>query len=349
MIVEASLYPQEERRVATLRSLNLLDTPLDVRFERVTRLVRSMMDVPIAIFNLIDENRQHYKSVQGLNAVDAPKPLAFCTHALLEEQMLHVPDAKKDSRFEANPFVTGELLDIGFYAGCPVRAPDGMPIGTLCAIDTKPRKMSAEKLQSLRDLADIIEMDLRVSDLSNAQKALIDELDTAKRMAMIDPLTRLWNRNGLDALLSKAMNEAIREDKKVTVVLADIDHFKKVNDMYGHPAGDAVLIATAKRLLENLRVEDVIGRYGGEEFMIVLLENNYSDVHLVLERLRSSVEKYTIPYDGELYSVTMSFGAVTRIPDSVNDTQKMIKQADDLLYVAKKDGRNCIRHEEIED
>ncbi len=93
MITEAPAHPQESQRLASLRALDLLDTPLDVRFERITRMVRSFMGVPIAIFNLIDEDRQHYKSVQGLDAIDAPKPPAFCTHALLENPMLLVPDA----------------------------------------------------------------------------------------------------------------------------------------------------------------------------------------------------------------------------------------------------------------
>lgn len=346
-MIEAPPHPEEEKRVASLRALDLLDTPIDIRFERITRLARHVLSVPIAIFNLIDADRQHYKSVQGLDAVDAPKPPAFCTHTILEPQMMLVPDASKDERFADNPFVTGELLDIGFYAGCAIHAPDGMPIGTLCAIDKQPRKMSAEQLQSLRDLADIIEADLKFSSLSSVQKSLLAELDTAKRLAMVDPLTRLWNRSGLDALISKEMNEAIRNKKPITLALGDIDRFKSINDTHGHPVGDTVLCGVAKTLTNGLRGEDIVGRFGGEEFLVMLPGSQPTDAQFVLERLRTAVADALYTHDGTEYGATISFGAVTFTPAALEDTTRAIKKADSLLYKAKEAGRNCVKAEEM--
>lgn len=171
-MIEPSHFPQEEQRVNSLHSLHLLDGPVEERFERITRMVCRVLDVPIAIFNLIDRERQHYKSVQGLAVTDAPLKAAFCTHTILEEDMLLVEDTSKDERFFDNPFVTGEILDMGFYVGCPVKSPDGMPIGTLCAIDRKPREMSKDQLESLKDLASILETEIRIRTLASDQKIL---------------------------------------------------------------------------------------------------------------------------------------------------------------------------------
>lgn len=346
-MIEAPAHPEEEKRLASLRALDLLDTPIDVRFERITRLVRRVLGVPIAIFNLIDADRQHYKSAQGISAVDAPKPPAFCTHAILDPHMLHVPDAAKDKRFADNPFVTGELLDIGFYAGCAIHAPDGMPIGTLCAIDTRPRKMSADQLQALRDLADIIETELKFSGISHAQKSLLAELDTAKRLAMVDPLTRLWNRSGLDALINKEMNEAIRNQKPMTLALGDIDRFKSINDTHGHPVGDAVLCGVARALTGGLRAEDIVGRFGGEEFLVVLPGSDAAGAAQVLERLRAAVADTPFLHEDAEYNATISFGAVTFTPEKPEDAAAVIKKADTLLYKAKEAGRNCVKAESL--
>lgn len=340
-MIEAKPFPEEEKRLASLNSLHLLDTPIQERFERITRMVRRALNVPIAIFNLIDEDRQHYKSVQGLATTNAPLEAAFCTHALHEKNMLLVPDAKKDQRFFDNPFVTSGL-NVRFYAGCPVRTPDGMPIGTLCAIDTEPRDMSAEQLDALRDLAAMVETELKLASVSRAQKNLIEELDSANRLAMIDPLTRLWNRTGMTNLLVREWSEALRNKKPVTIVMGDIDYFKKINDTYGHPFGDAVIRTVGKRILENLRNEDAVGRVGGEEFLIILTDCVPEKVFDTVERIRASISDEKMRIDSELYDVTMSFGAATAIPDDTITYDELIKRADKALYEAKNNGRNRV-------
>ena len=342
-MMKAPQHPQEPQRLQALRDMQLLDTPLQKRFERITRMIQRTMNVPISVFNLIDEDRQHYKSVQGLNVTDAPLDPAFCTHAILEDDMLLVPDAKKDQRFHDNPFVTGELLDIGFYAGCPVRAANGLPIGTLCAIDTKPRDMSADQLDALRDLAAMLETELKLASLSRSQASLIEELSQANRLAMIDPLTRLWNRAGLHELLQREWAEALRAKKQVTLVICDIDHFKSINDTRGHAGGDDVLRGVAKKLLDTLRGEDIVGRWGGEEFLLVLTDCQQGKVDATLERIRAAIAAEPFDADGAPQPVTMSFGVATVIPSEGGECmESLIKRADAALYRAKRDGRNRV-------
>lgn len=305
-------------------------------------MVCRLMNVPISIFNLIDDHRQHYKSVQGLNTTDAAKDAAFCTHALNEDIMLLVPNAQQDERFHDNPFVTGKYLNIGFYAGCPVRAPDGMPVGTLCAIDMQPRDMSDEQLTALRDLAAMVETELKNVTLSKAQTSLVRELGEANRLALVDPLTRLWNRRGVTELLEREWADAARHGKPVTLVMADIDFFKKINDTFGHAVGDDVLRETAKRLLEMLRAEDAVGRMGGEEFLMILTDCDPSMVMATVDRIRKAIESRPFMIDGETYMVTMSFGAATHVPQSGDKPEETIEQADKALYRAKHGGRNRV-------
>lgn len=338
-MIEAPPHPFEAERLGTLRSLNLLDTPLQERFERVTRMLSFLLDVPIAHFNLLDANRQHLKSAQGIDAVDVSRTGAFCAHTIHQSTPLIVVDAQRDSRFADNPFVTGGL-GIRFYAGCPVRAPDGMPIGTLCAIDTRPRRIGKDRIALMLDLVEMLEAELRVSSLSRAHTQLIEQLGAAERLARIDPLTRLWNRAGILQLLEKEWAEAERHDKPVTVVMADIDHFKSVNDTYGHSAGDQVLIRTAKALLRSSRSEDVVGRLGGEEFLVILTACDPHNVEGAVERLRAGIEQEDFRVGARQLKVTISCGAAATVPHGNTDWRGLVDRADAALYRAKRMGRN---------
>ena len=133
----------ETQRLRALRSLQILDTLEEERFDRITRLARRMFDVPIALVSLVDEDRQWFKSRQGLDACESGRDVSFCGHAILHERALVVPDSLEDARFMDNPLVAGPP-HIRFYAGHPVHAPDGSRVGTLCIIDHVPRDLSAE-------------------------------------------------------------------------------------------------------------------------------------------------------------------------------------------------------------
>lgn len=339
----APAYPMEEERLTALRKIRMLDSPIEERFERLTRMICRLMDVPIALFNLIDDKQQFYKSAQGINASNAPLEGAFCTHAFSEPDMLLVSDAKTDARFCNNPNVTGERMNVGFYAGCAVKTPDGMPVGTICAIDLKPRQMNEEQLQALRDIAAMVETELKIAYMQHEKKELETELQQAHRLAMIDPLTRLWNRLGMEAIISKEWSEARRYQRPVTVAMCDIDHFKKLNDTYGHDIGDDVIRNAAKKLLENLRTEDHVCRVGGEEFLLILPNCPRDNAAEILERARNAMETGHFSDNADIaWPVTMSFGATSLIPDLDTAPGAIIKSADQALYEAKNSGRNRV-------
>ena len=128
----------EVTRLDTLRGYGVLDTPNEPAFDAIVRKARSALQVPIVLVSLVDEDRQWFKARVGLDVAETPRCISFCTHALFRSDMLIIPDARQDERFATNPLVTG-APHIRFYAGAPLKAPNGSRIGTLCAIDTRPR------------------------------------------------------------------------------------------------------------------------------------------------------------------------------------------------------------------
>lgn len=183
--MEKPVLPSSEvERQVALRALNLLDTPQEARFDRITRIAQRHFDVGIALVSLVDADRQWFKSRQGLDATETPRDVSFCGHAILHSEIFYIPDAHADPRFVDNPLVTGPP-HVRFYAGAPLRAPGGERVGTLCIIDNRPRVLNGTDLAMLRDLADAIEAEmertaLRVSEgmLRSAENRLRAIIET---------------------------------------------------------------------------------------------------------------------------------------------------------------------------
>lgn len=145
----------EDRRLALLHRLELLDTPDSDAFDRLVRLASNLLQTPIALVSLIDERRQWFKAKLGVDIRETPRAHAFCAHAIQQDGMMEVPDAASDERFAHNPLVTGPP-GIRFYAGMPLTMPGGEKLGTLCVIDTKPRQLSVSEREILTDLAALV-------------------------------------------------------------------------------------------------------------------------------------------------------------------------------------------------
>ncbi len=162
---EAAFPHNEAERLFILRALNLLDTPMEERFDRITRIVCNALNVPMAAITLVDDTRQWFKSSQGICVAETSRKDAFCAHAILESDMMLVPDASKDPRFHDNPLVTGDPY-IRFYAGYPITVRNAFNIGTLCAIDNKSRQLTEAQKNIMQDLAQIVESEISAISLS---------------------------------------------------------------------------------------------------------------------------------------------------------------------------------------
>jgi diguanylate cyclase (GGDEF)-like protein len=164
-----------------------------------------------------------------------------------------------------------------------------------------------------------------------------------ERLAQIDGLTGVFTRRHFEGLARHAFMYAVRHKKPFCIIMSDIDFFKKVNDTYGHPAGDAVLRQVSERLRVNLREADMLGRYGGEEFIVLLPVTGRNDADHIAKRLHAAVSAKTVSIKTGELSVTASFGMSEFTPKTDTTLAAIIQRADKALYEAKHSGRNCIR------
>jgi diguanylate cyclase (GGDEF)-like protein len=333
----------ETSRMESLQKLNILDTPIQENFERITRITQALFNVPIVSFTLIDSDRQWFKSVQGMDVCETSREISFCAHVINQDDMFVINDALLDPRFADNPSVVGEPK-IRFYAGYPVHAPDGAKIGTLCIIDTKPRNFSDKELLQLKDMAKMIEVEINSAKKAlTIQEQLTNELAQAKRQAMVDGLTRLWNRSGIEELMKKQFQAAQDNQETFGVALIDIDNFKSINDTYGHSAGDSVLRAVAKRLLESYRSTDSVGRWGGEEFLVVMNGKKPDNFFDAAERARNVISAKPIIFENLEITITITTGLSSLNWDEPAEIYRLITDADRALYEGKNKGKNVVK------
>jgi diguanylate cyclase (GGDEF)-like protein len=160
-----------------------------------------------------------------------------------------------------------------------------------------------------------------------------------KYLSITDDLTGLSNRRYFDNCFEKEFLRAKRYKNKLTLVIFDIDHFKNVNDTYGHQCGDYVLKQVAKAALQTFRKTDTVFRFGGEEFAVILTETNINQALIPLERFRKTIETLATEYQNNIIDITVSIGAC-EYNDSINDKEEFLRKTDEALYDAKNAGRN---------
>jgi diguanylate cyclase (GGDEF)-like protein len=311
--------PQNEaERLHALRALQILDSSHEERFDRVTRLARRLFGVPISLVSLIDEDRQWFKSAQGLDVSETSREVSFCGHAINQTGLFIVPDVLDDERFHDNPLVT-HAPNIRFYAGYVLKIRQGINIGTLCLIDSKPREMDDEDRQLLQDLGEMIEQEIK-----------------SIQLATLDELTLISNRRGFMTLVDHSLKVCRRNKIPISIVLFDLNKFKTINDTYGHHEGDFVLVSFAQILLESFRDCDVVARLGGDEFVVMLLDSDEQRVGTVLERFRNAAANASIKL-GKPYQIEYSMGVAHFPHDTDEAIENMIQAADKAMYADKKD------------
>ncbi len=310
----------ESQRLATLHSLNVLDSEAEERFDRVTRLAKRLFNVPIALVSLVDENRQWFKSCFGLDVRQTPRDISFCGHAILSNEPFVVEDASEDERFSDNPLVMGEPY-IRFYAGVPLVYEDGSKLGTFCIIDREPHHLSDEEMVDLLDLAKMAEREL-----------------AATHYATIDELTGISNRRGFYNLSEKALSYCQMGSFPYSIAYLDLDGFKAINDEYGHAAGDDALVAFTDIMRASFRDSDVFARIGGDEFVVFMSGASNQVAHIAINRFRESVDQYNNT-SGNPYEIKFSEGIASARPQDKWTVEEMLEQADQLMYQCKKNSK----------
>lgn len=179
---------------------------------------------------------------------------------------------------------------------------------------------------------DVTDMAVHKQELQQANQHL-------KRLNRVDHLTQLYNRGTLEECLEREYLRSRRTFQSCSLLMFDIDHFKKVNDTYGHQAGDEILQATAATAKEAIRNTDIAARYGGEEFCIILIDTNAKEAQLVTERLRRNIADQSLCYKGQEIRWTISSG-IAELTELMEDHRQWLECADQALYQAKRGGRN---------
>jgi diguanylate cyclase (GGDEF)-like protein len=311
----------EQDRLAALDRYDVLDTSAEEAFDRVTRLVRSIFGVSMSTVTLIDGHRQWFKSRQGMPNQETERGGALCNAAIAYSRPLIVPDTLSDVRFAGSPFVVGAPF-IRFYAGVQLRSPEGHAIGTLCAMHDQPRTFDSGQIAILTDLA----------------KTVTSELEL-RTLATQDALTGALSRRALREEFSRAISLARRHKFELSCVFFDLDHFKAINDTHGHGVGDMVLRTCVETCRQELRTTDTIGRFGGEEFAILLPHTGGVAALAVAEKIRNSLVRCRVEGENAAVRFTGSFG-VAALDGGEIDVDQMLKRADAALYAAKANGRN---------
>jgi len=182
--MKAALPENETERLEALREYRILDTGAEQAYDDITTLAAYLCEVPIALISLVDESRQWFKSKLGLNRQETPRDVAFCAHAILQSEPLIVRDALKDTRFADSALVT-RAPNIRFYAGFPLASPEGYTLGTLCAIDRKPRRISAEQKTAMQALARQV---MALLELRRVSTRMADALEKVKMLHGLLPI-----------------------------------------------------------------------------------------------------------------------------------------------------------------
>ncbi len=313
----APVPESEKQRLEELRSYGVLDTLPEQAYDDITFLASQICDTPIALVSLVDADRQWFKSRQGLHASETPREHSFCAHAILGDDVMLVTDALADSRFSGNPLVTGDPK-IRFYAGAPIVSPNGHKLGALCVIDREPRTLTEADVDTLRDLAEMVEQEM-----------------AALHLATTDGLTGLSNRRAFLLVGQQVLKVAERMRTPVTLVFADLDDLKQINDRLGHAEGDRALSDAARLLAGTFRGSDVVARIGGDEFCVMFTATSGLDASKAMTRLQAAFEEHNANA-GRPYRLSLSLGYVDFDPAAPSTLEELMERADRIMYANKR-------------
>lgn len=307
----------ELQRLQKLHALNILDTPAEQRFDRITRLAKRLFKIPISLVTFIDEDRQWFKSKVGVDITETPREDAFCNQTIQGDEPLIVLDASQDPLFRDNPLVTG-MPYIRFYAGYPLKAPSGEKLGSLCVIDDKPRFFSENDSQMLRELG-----------------LMVEEEIAANLMLCEDHLTGLLNRRGFEVRARHMLQLCDMQQLTAALVYFDLDNFKLINDREGHQAGDEALKQFAAILQKNFRESDLLGRIGGDEFVALMVNQPNADNQQILQRLKAAVADYNNQVS-DTQQLQYSYGIAATLDKDDYELQQLYNRADKAMYQNKQ-------------
>jgi diguanylate cyclase (GGDEF)-like protein len=339
----------EPERLQALQRYAILDTAPEGAYDDLLAIATAICGAPMGTVSLVDAERQWFKARRGVQAQETPRDVAFCAHTVLDAtRVLEVPDAQIDERFHDSPLVTGGDR-IRFYAGAPLVASDGHAVGALCVMDSQPHQLTEQQRDALSALSRqvVALMELRAAyaelrhhlgerewyerELDARREALREENSTLSEQSRTDPLTGLANRRAF----GEALKRDLHEGTPLAFAIVDVDLFKQINDGWGHPFGDKVLMTVAKTLVDTAGPQNLVGRIGGEEFAVLLRHCDLKTGKALAEEVRKAVAALEMEVP-----VTISVGVTAR--HEGDGPSELYSRADAALYEAKSGGRDRV-------
>jgi diguanylate cyclase (GGDEF)-like protein len=324
--IENCPIPENEtQRLRAVLSYEVLDTPPEVDFDALTRVAAHAFGTPAAVIGLMDTDRLWFKSRLGLDVPQLDRQIAFCAHAIMRpDELLVVDDLREDPRFANNPLVV-QPPHLCFYAGAPLIDKNGFALGTIAVVDTKPRTLSDAERLVLKDLSTLV-----ITALESRHRA-----NQLSHLAMTDYLTGLANRVQFEKTLNAEIAHSKRTGELFTVFYMDLDDFKLVNDNLGHAAGDEVLCEVSRRMMKQIRAEDLLARIGGDEFALFMRQSEGDTVETLAKRIAEVVSAPVTLTTGENVSVGISVG-IAKFTEAIDSMNTLLAQADQALYEIKR-------------
>ncbi len=350
--MKAELPDNEAARLEALYNYRILDTLPEDSYDDIALLASEICGTPMAAMSLIDSTRQWFKSKVGLTISETARDVAFCAHAILQPDITVVSDVHADERFADNPLVNGEP-GIRFYAGAPLVTPTGEALGTLCVIDQIQRELTDAQLNALRALSRqaMAQMELRrlIGLQEQNQRQLQDYQDKLEKtnlllqkLSVTDDVTGFQNTRFLHQYIDRCLSPASAPIDKLTLVFFDMDNFKQVVDQHGHLLGAKVLKEVAEVVHLHLGPEDRIVRYGGDEYIVILPDQDGEEALKKVEAIKTGISSSAYLREEQInLGVTASFGLAT-FPDDARDKKQLLMAADQCLFLSKKEGKNRI-------
>jgi len=319
-------YPlpaDELQRQRNLERFGLLDTAEDEHFHRIVRLAARVLEVPIALISLVEGDRQWFLARYGLDAEQTPREMAFCAHAICQAEPLVVPDASQDPRFCTNPLVTGPP-SIRFYAGAQLVSPEGHSLGTLCLIDRVPRRVSRSVVETLQDLARLVEREMEL-----------------RRQSVHCVTTGMCTRADFLEQAQRELQRCNEAGRGMALLLLDLDHLRHTNQNWSLTAGDQGLRDMATTLLDQLRTSDLVGHLDDHTVAVLLVDVDYDEAMLRVEALREAVSGLQGVFNASGHRRQAS-GGLTMLASGDQVVEPLIRRAEQALMLARSSERIAV-------
>lgn len=287
--MRADPHPQQDQRLRTLYNYEILDTPREAEFDEIVELAAEICEAPISVINLIDKDRQWFKAEVGLNARETPLETSLCSHAILEDPFVEIPDTLKDPRMADNPLCTaGDGLR--FYAGALLVASDGMPLGTLCILDNKPRQLTALQRKAMSVLSRQVmkQLDLRIA--LRQQEVLMSEADHRVKNSLqtLSAMVRLHSRQLDDQTTVDVLDGIQRRVNAMATLHSELQSVRGRDEVDAHKYLDKVV-----GLLRETAPGHVKINYRSDP--VVLRSTAASSMALIISEFAANSIKHAFP------------------------------------------------------